>query len=79
MTILSRKSVNIAAAIILLPFLITSIIIPYGQHHHHLRFTTEGGECIDYEESENTITIDCNSSFLDVVQTINDPDILENT
>ena len=66
-------------AIILLPFLITSIVIPYGQHHHHLRFTTEGGECIDYEESENTITIDCNSSFLDVVQTINDSDILENT
>jgi poly(beta-D-mannuronate) C5 epimerase len=35
------------------------------------------GACIDYESTENTITIDCDASFLDVVQTINDPDILE--
>src|SRR5215208_805399 len=44
----------------------------------------EGGEeaveeeaCIDYEAEENTIAINCNASFLDVVQTINDPEILE--
>jgi hypothetical protein len=33
--------------------------------------------CIDYEAAENTITINCNASFLDVVQAINDPEILE--
>jgi mannuronan 5-epimerase len=39
----------------------------------------EGEEevCIDYEATENTITINCDSSFLDVVQAINDPEILE--
>ena len=54
-------------------------LMSYEQHH--LRFTADAGgeedECIDYETSENTITIDCNTSFLDVVQTINDPEILE--
>src|SRR5215212_5739369 len=33
--------------------------------------------CIDYEAGENTIIINCNASFLDVVQAINDPEILE--
>ena len=75
MSILSKNSITGATAILL--FIITGLI-PYEHHHHHLRFTAEGGECIDYEASENTITIDCNASFLDVVQNINDPDILEN-
>jgi poly(beta-D-mannuronate) C5 epimerase len=81
MTRLEKKSLNVAAAVILLLFLLT-IIMPYGQQQwHHLRFTAEGGEggpCIDYDQSENTITINCNASFLDVVQSINDPDIIEN-
>jgi mannuronan 5-epimerase len=34
--------------------------------------------CIDYDSAENTIAINCDGSFLDVVQAINDdPDILE--
>ena len=37
----------------------------------------EGGPCIDYDAAENTIVINCNASFLDVVQAINDPEILE--
>ena len=37
----------------------------------------EGEACMEYEAEENTITINCNSSFLDVVQAINDPEILE--
>jgi parallel beta-helix repeat protein len=79
MTSLGKKSIDIAVAVILLPFLLTSIIIPYGEHH--LRFTAEGGGgvCIEYEAEENTLTINCNSSFLDVVQTITDPDILQNS
>ena len=52
--------------------------MPYGQEPHHLRFSAEGGVCIDYDQSENTISINCNTSFRDVVQTINDPDIVEN-
>jgi len=76
MSILSKNSITGATAILL--FIITGLIPYEHHHHHHLRFTAEGGECIDYEASENTITIECNASFLDVVQTINDPDILEN-
>jgi hypothetical protein len=34
--------------------------------------------CIDYDRSENTIAINCNASFLDVVQTINHPDVIDN-
>ena len=55
---------------------------PYNRHNTiiRLRHAAEAGEgeCIDYDTSENTITINCNSSFLDVVQTINDPDVIEN-
>ena len=66
----------IAPSIILL-FLLTGLI-PYEQHH--LRFTVEagGGACIDYDQTDNTIAINCNASFLDVIQTINDLGILEN-
>jgi parallel beta-helix repeat protein len=76
MSILSKNSITGATTILL--FIITGLIPYEHHHHHHLRFTAEGGECIDYEASENTITIECNASFLDVVQNINDPDILEN-
>ncbi|MDQ3883609.1 MAG: hypothetical protein M3243_06100, partial [Thermoproteota archaeon] len=37
----------------------------------------DGAPCIDYEAEENTIAINCNASFLDVVQGLNDPEILE--
>jgi hypothetical protein len=55
-------------------------IMPYQQQLHYFN-TAEAGEaeCIDYDSTENTITINCNASFLDVVQAIDDdPDILEN-
>jgi nitrous oxidase accessory protein NosD len=32
--------------------------------------------CIEYEAEENTIEINCNTSFLDVVQAIDDPEVL---
>jgi hypothetical protein len=37
----------------------------------------EDGACIDYERTENTITIECNASFRHVVGAIDDPAILE--
>src|SRR5215211_4137863 len=79
-TFLGKTSIIIATATSLL-FLLTGIL-PYQQQQPHYFNTAEaggeGGACIDYDQSENTITINCNASFLDVVQTINDPDILEN-
>jgi mannuronan 5-epimerase len=69
----------IAPSTILL-FLLTGVM-PYEQYH--LRFTADaGGEeedtCIDYDQTENTVTINCNASFLDVANTINDPAIITN-
>src|ERR687894_1962614 len=70
-----EKIINVSAIGVLL-FLFTGLI----SYEKHVSFTAEAGElaCIDYDESENTITINCNASFLDVVQIINDPDVLEN-
>jgi parallel beta-helix repeat protein len=72
---LSKNSITVIDAILL--FLIVGIM---SYEQQHLRFIAEAGEaeCIDYEQAENTIAINCNASFLDVVQIINDLDILEN-
>src|SRR5215208_5110257 len=56
--------------------------LPFGDNREAVEeeaVEEEGGEeaCIDYEAEENTIAINCNASFLDVVQAINDPEILE--
>ena len=80
MTGLGKTSIIVATANLL--FLLTGII-PYQQQHqqqfHYFNTAEAGeGECIDYDQTENIIAINCNASFLDVVQTINDPDILEN-
>jgi poly(beta-D-mannuronate) C5 epimerase len=81
MTNLWKKSINIAAAVILASVILISTV-PY-EEHHYLRFAAEGGvgeECIEYEEEEeNNITINCNASFLNVVQTISNTEILQNT
>jgi poly(beta-D-mannuronate) C5 epimerase len=83
MTVVGKNSITVGAAVILILLFVITGVIPYEQNH--IRFTAEAGteeeeECIDYDRSENTITVDCDyASFLDVVQTINDPDILENS
>ena len=81
MTSLGKKSITVAAAVIFILLSLITNIIPYWQQPHHLPVTAEAGEggpCIDYDAAENSIAIDCNASFQDVVQTINDPEILEN-
>ena len=77
MTKLYKNYSTIAVTTLL--FLMTGIILPYEQQHD-LRFTAEAGEleCIDYDEEENTITVNCSTTFQDVVQTVDDSDILEN-
>jgi mannuronan 5-epimerase len=42
-----------------------------------VRFTDASTACVGYQGGVNTITITCDASFLDVVQAINDPEILE--
>jgi parallel beta-helix repeat protein len=50
----------------------------YGPQH--LRFAAEAGEgfCTEYDQAENTINVNCNSSFSDVARAISDPKIVEN-
>ena len=76
--ILKKNSVAIATTIFIGS--VTGLMLPQQQQQLHYFNTAEGGEveCIDYDSTENTIAINCNSSFLDVVATIDDPDILEN-
>jgi parallel beta-helix repeat protein len=79
MPILSKNSIPVAAMCAVLLFLLIDLI--FYQQPHHLPFTAEAGEggpCIDYDAAENSIAINCNASFLDVVETINDPEILQN-
>ena len=75
--IFNRNCIIFVAAVLLSSM---TGLLPYQQQLLHLGFTAEAGEvaCIDYDEGDNTITINCNTSFLDVVQTINDSDILQN-
>ena len=71
-----KNSATIIAVILL--FLLTGLIP--NEEEQHILFTAEtGGEgaCIDYDQTENIINVNCNASFLDVIQTINDPRILK--
>src|SRR5215216_2899739 len=61
------------ASIITALFLFSVTVISTQQ----LQFTDATTACVGYEAGINTITITCNASFLDVVQAINDPAILE--
>jgi len=75
MTNLCKNSTTLTTAILLLLLI---GLISYGQQH--LRFAAEAGEgvCTEYDQTENTINVNCNSSFPDVTQAINDPEIVEN-
>jgi mannuronan 5-epimerase len=75
MTNLCKNSIPLTITILL--FILLGLM-PYGQQH--LRFTAEAGEnvCIEYDQTENTINVKCNSSFAAVVQAINNPQIVEN-
>src|ERR687891_2590641 len=54
-------------------FLLFSIIVISTQQ---VRFTSGSTACVSYQSGVNTITINCDASFRDVVQAINDPGIL---
>jgi parallel beta-helix repeat protein len=41
-----------------------------------VQFTDASTACVSYQSGVNTITVNCDASFLDVVQAINDPGIL---
>ncbi len=78
MPILGKTSTPVATTYAILLFLLIDLIFYQQPHLHFTAEAGEGGPCIDYGQTENTITINCNASFLDVVQTMNDPDIVEN-
>ncbi len=74
MRIISKRFFVIAAASALI-FSMTGM----SYQDMHFAHGQEEGPCIDYELTENTITISCDyASFGDVVDTINDPAIISN-
>jgi parallel beta-helix repeat protein len=76
--ILNKNSIAVVATVLL--FSMTGLLPHQEQQQLHYFNAAEAGRgpCIEYDQTENSISITCNSSFLDVVQAINDPDILEN-
>jgi poly(beta-D-mannuronate) C5 epimerase len=72
---LCKNSTTLTTAILLLLLI---GLISYGQQH--LRFAAEAGEgvCTEYDQTENTLNVNCNSSFPAVARAINDPEIVEN-
>src|SRR5918992_63452 len=69
MNILTRNFAVIAAAIVLFSVTLVST--------QQVRFSNASTACVGYQGEVNTIMITCDASFLDVVQAINDPGILE--
>src|SRR5918998_640744 len=73
MTNLSKNSTTLTTAILL--FLLVGLM---SYEQQHLRFAAEAGEgfCTEYDQTENTITVNCNSSFSNVARAVNDPKII---
>ena len=71
-----KNSTTIGTA--LLVFILISLI-SYGQPEHR-RFIAEAGEsvCTEYDQTDNTINVNCNSTIQDIAQTMNDQNIVEN-
>ena len=68
MTILKRNFVAIIALILFSTTLVST---------QQVQFSSASTACVGYQGGVNTITITCDASFLDVVQAISDPAILE--
>ena len=68
MTILKRNFVAIIALILFSTTLVST---------QQVQFSAASTACVGYQGGVNTITITCDASFLDVVQAISDPAILE--
>ena len=67
MTILTQNCLVLVSFSLI--FIIADMLSPMGHRFHYLN-TAEAGEvaCINYDETENTIAVNCDSSFLDVVK-----------
>ena len=68
MTILKRNFAAITALILFSTTLVST---------QQVQFSAASTACVGYHGGVNTITITCDASFLDVVQAISDPAILE--
>jgi mannuronan 5-epimerase len=68
MAILERNFVAITALILFSTTLVST---------QQVQFSAASTACVGYQGGVNTITITCDASFLDVVQAISDPAILE--
>jgi parallel beta-helix repeat protein len=69
MIIFNAGFASVTAALLLSSITLTST--------QQVQFASASTACVEYSAGVNTITITCDASFLDVVQAINDPEILE--
>jgi parallel beta-helix repeat protein len=86
MDIIKKNSpLMIVFAAFFLIFSVTAFSSLYQQYPLHFAIAgtaddeDEGESCVDYGASDNTINIDCDASFADVIQAIDDSSILENS
>ncbi|MDQ4101347.1 MAG: right-handed parallel beta-helix repeat-containing protein [Thermoproteota archaeon] len=79
-TTLGNNLVTVGGGVFILLLFLIAGAIPYWEQQFRYFNTAEAGvlSCVEYDEGENTITINCSASFLDVVRTISDPNVLEN-
>jgi parallel beta-helix repeat protein len=75
MTDLSKNFTTLTTVILLF---LSIGLMSYGQQQQHLHFVAEAGEgfCTEYDQMENTISVNCNTSFSDVARAVNDPKIM---
>jgi hypothetical protein len=67
--VISKRSFATVTALLLFSVILIST--------QQIQFTDASTACIGYQSGVNTITINCDASFLDVVQAINDPEVIQ--
>jgi hypothetical protein len=70
-----KNSPTISAAFLI--FSAVALITLYQQQEQP-HFVDAQGTCINYDQTKNTLTIICNTSFREVADTTNDPSVLSN-
>jgi mannuronan 5-epimerase len=77
-TLVKKNSITTAAALLILFLIGVVVVLSYPQLYFPA-YAVGTTSCIDYDRTENTITISCDhASFRDVANTINNPAIIAN-
>src|SRR5919107_1381784 len=75
---LCKKIFTIAIGATIVVFILIGLTSHGAKEHHRFKAQAAKAVCIEYNQTENTININCNSTFQDVAGSINDQMIVEN-